>query len=177
MVQSVITAFINALSGNKPAVVFADLAGVVVSWLLIVYCHRTGNYKKAMTLTAFIIFLGLFTALYFIQGGYHSGIPCFFIFGVVFTAFLLDGAAMVILVILELIWYISLILYSYYHPQTLNNDENNFMVRVILDMTLVAISLAVTMYFQIRVYRKKQRVLGGFGGTFPSSEIVIYFSL
>ena len=156
---SIITAIINAVSGNNPAVVVADLSGVIVSQALIVYCHRTGNYKMAMTLTAFIIFIGLFTALYFIQGGYHSGIPAFFIFGVVFTAFLLDGAAMIVLVIIELVWYLGLIVYSYHHPSTLSTNEYNFMTRVILDMTLVSISLAVTMYCQIRVYRKKQKEL------------------
>ncbi|MCR4786782.1 MAG: response regulator [Lachnospiraceae bacterium] len=159
IIVSIVTGVINAISGNNPAVVAADLSGVIVSWALIVYCHRTGNYKMAMTLTAFIIFLGLFTALFFIQGGYHSGIPAFFIFGVVFTAFLLNGATMVILVILELVWYVALILYSYHHPQTLNNDEYDFMTRVIMDMTIVSISLAVTMYCQIRVYRKKQQEL------------------
>jgi signal transduction histidine kinase/FixJ family two-component response regulator len=159
IVVSILTATINAISGNSLTVVITDLAGVVVSWALIVYCHRTGNYKVAMTLTAFIIFLGLFSALYFIQGGYHSGIPAFFIFGVVFTAFLLDGAAMIVLVLVELVWYILLIRYSYYHPQMLNQDEYHYMTRVILDMTLVAISLAVTMYCQIRVYRKKQQEL------------------
>ena len=159
MVVSITTAIVNAVAGNDPVVVLADCAGAVVSLVLIVYCHRSGNYKMAMTITAFIVFLGLFTALYFIQGGYHSGIPAFFIFGIVFTAFLLDGAAMVILVFLELVWYIFLILYSYYHPQTLNYDEKYYMVRVILDMTLVALSLAITMYCQIRIYRKKQQEL------------------
>ncbi len=159
MVVSITTSIVNAVAGNDPVVVLADCAGAVVSLVLIVYCHRSGNYKMAMTITAFIVFLGLFTALYFIQGGYHSGIPAFFIFGIVFTAFLLDGAAMVILVFLELVWYIFLILYSYYHPQTLNYDEKYYMVRVILDMTLVALSLAITMYCQIRIYRKKQQEL------------------
>ena len=159
MVVSITTSIVNAVAGNDPVVVLADCAGAVVSLVLIVYCHRSGNYKMAMTITAFIVFLGLLTALYFIQGGYHSGIPAFFIFGIVFTAFLLDGAAMVILVFLELVWYIFLILYSYYHPQTLNYDEKYYMVRVILDMTLVALSLAITMYCQIRIYRKKQQEL------------------
>ncbi|MCR4764065.1 MAG: response regulator [Lachnospiraceae bacterium] len=159
IVVSLITAVVNAVSGNSPAVVLADLAGVVVSAALIVYCHRTGNYRMAMTMTAFIIFIGLFTALYLIQGGYHSGIPSFFIFGVVFTAFLLDGSAMMILIALELIWYISLIVYSYYHPPTLLQDEWHYMTRVVLDMSLVALSLAITMFFQIRVYRKKEQEL------------------
>lgn len=159
IVVSLLTAFVNAVSGNNIAVVFADLAGVFASWALIVYCHRTGNYKTAMTLTALIIFLGLFTVLFFIQGGYHSGIPSFFIFGVVFTAFLLNGTTMVILVILELVWYAALIVYSYYHPQMLNTNEYHYMIRVVMDMTLVSVSLAITMYCQIRVYRKKQQEL------------------
>ena len=118
VIVSVITAIVNAASGHWP-VVGADLSGVICSLALMIYCHRTGNYRRAMILTVFIVFLGLFTALYFIQGGYHSGIPAFFIFGVVFTAFLLNGATMVI----------------------------------------VSVSLATTMYCQIRVYRKKQQEL------------------
>jgi len=66
IIVSIITGIVNAVSGNNPVVVLADFAGVAVSWALIVYCHNTGNYKMAMTLTAFIIFIGLFTALYFI---------------------------------------------------------------------------------------------------------------
>ena len=155
IVVSVITAIVNASSGHW-SVVCADLFGVVCSMALMSYCHRTGNYRMAMILTVFIVFLGLFTALYFIQGGYHSGIPAFFVFGVVFTAFLLNGKTMIAFVILELVWYSGLCVYSYYHPQTLNNSEKYYAARVILDMVIVAISLATTMYFQIRVYRKKQ---------------------
>lgn len=156
---SILTAIVNFVSGNNLTVVIADLTGVFASWALIVYCHKTGNYKAAMTLTAFIIFLGLFTALFFIQGGYRSGIPSFFIFGIVFTAFLLNGITMVVMVIIELIWYISLILYSYYHPMAQNNSEYHYMTRIVMDMAIVSISLAITMYCQIRVYRKKQQEL------------------
>lgn len=158
VVVSVITAVVNGASGNWP-VVGADLSGVICSLALMIYCHKTGNYRRAMILTVFIVFLGLFTALFFIQGGYHSGIPAFFVFGVVFTAFLLNGATMVVFVILEMIWYVGLCLYSYYHPLTLNNDEYHYMARVVLDMVIVSVSLATTMYCQIRVYRKKQQQL------------------
>ena len=154
IVVSLITAIVNGI--RLSSAVFPDIAGALASVVLMYYCHKTGNYKRAMILTVFLIFMGLFTFLYFIQGGYHGGIPSFFIFGVVFTAFLLDGISMVVLILIELAWYILLILYSFYHPVTLNNDERFYMTCVIMDMTLVAVSLAVTMYFQIRVYRKKQ---------------------
>ncbi|MBP5762180.1 MAG: response regulator [Lachnospiraceae bacterium] len=157
IVVSIITAIVNGI--RLSSAVFPDIAGALGSIVLMYYCHKTGNYKRAMILTVFLIFMGLFTFLYFLQGGYHGGIPSFFIFGVVFTAFLLDGISMVVLIFIELAWYISLILYSYYHPMTLNNDERFYMTCVIMDMTLVALSLAVTMYFQIHVYRKKQHQL------------------
>lgn len=158
IVVSLITAIVNA-SGGHWGVVGADFSGVVVSLALIIYCHKTGNYKMAMILTVFIVFIGLFTALFFIQGGYHSGIPAFFIFGVVFTAFLLDGITMVSLVLFELVWYVGLIVYSYNNPQTLNESEYYYAARVILDMVIVALSLAITMYCQIRVYRQNQTKL------------------
>lgn len=156
---SFITGVVNLIYGNNVGVVLADFAGVVASLLLIVYCRRSGNYKVAMILTVFGVFLGLFSALFFIQGGYHSGIPAFFIFGVVFTAFLLDGVTMVVLIVIELLWYTGLCLYSYYHPVTLENNEKYYMSRVVMDMVIVALSLAITMYCQIRVYRKKQQEL------------------
>ncbi len=158
IIVSLITAIVNGLRGSGAVV--PDILGAVSSIALMYYCHKTKNYKMAMTLTVFIIFIGLFSFLYFLQGGYHGGIPSFFIFGIVFTAFLLDGIPMMVLIALELIWYVSLILYSYYHPAMLNNDEKFYMNCVIMDMTLVALSLALTMYFQIRVYRKKQHQLG-----------------
>ena len=151
---SVITAIINGLRGSSA--VIPDVAGALGSIALMYYCHKSGNYKRAMILTVFLIFIALFTFLYFIQGGYHGGIPSFFIFGVVFTAFLLDGISMLVLILIELAWYSGLIIYSYYHPTMLNNDEQFYMTCVVMDMALVALSLAVTMYFQIRVYRKKQ---------------------
>ncbi|MCR5409923.1 MAG: response regulator [Lachnospiraceae bacterium] len=156
---SIITGVINIISGNNPGVVIGDFLGVVVSLLLIVYCHRTGNYRIAMILTVFAVFLGLFSALYFIQGGYHSGIPSFFIFGVVFTAFLLDGPLMIVMIVIELVWYSFLCINAYYNPVTLENDEKYYAFRVVMDMVLVALSLAITMYCQIRIYRKKQQEL------------------
>ena len=159
VIVSIIIGCINIISEHNYIGAAADFAGATTSMALIVYCRKSGNYKMAMILTVFIVFIGMFTFLYIIQGGYHSGIPSFFIFGVVFTAFLLDGATAVVLIILELIWYVSLGLYSYYHPLTLNHDEEYYVTRVIRDMVLVALSLAITMYLQIRVYRRKQQEL------------------
>ena len=154
---SLIAAIVNGLRGSSAFI--PDLLCALVAAMLILYSQKTGKYKRAMIYTVFLIFIALFTSLYFLQGGYHGGIPCFFIFGIVCTAFLMDGITMAVLVVFELAWYISLILYSYYHPSCFSADETSYMICVVMDMTLVAVSLAMTMYFQIRGYRKKQQQL------------------
>ena len=82
--------------------------------------------------------------------------PFFFVFAVVFTAFLLNGVTMAVLVIFELAWYAALSLHTYYNPMSvkMNASKEVFIMDAIVCETIVSISLAVTMYFQIRVYRK-----------------------
>ena len=135
--------------------------GVFISLGLLIYTKKTGNYRLAIVLTIIIIFLGLFTFLFFSGGGYHSGMPAFFIFAVVFTAFMLRGILMPVFVMIELAWYTTICLYAYNNPRSVNAlvGEEAYLTDVIVCMTVVSISLAITMFFQIRVYRKKQQEL------------------
>ncbi len=138
-----------------------NIIGVFISLGLLIYTKKTGNYRLAIVLTIIIIFLGLFTVLFFSGGGYHSGMPAFFIFAVVFTAFMLRGILMPLFILIEILWYILICLYVYAKPEAAVplNGEEAFLTDVIVCMTVVSISLALTMYFQIRVYRKKQQEL------------------
>ncbi|MCR5000834.1 MAG: response regulator [Lachnospiraceae bacterium] len=138
-----------------------NTAGVFISLGLLIYTKKTGNYRLAIVLTIIIIFLGLFTFLFFSGGGYHSGMPAFFIFAVVFTAFMLRGILMPVFVMIELAWYTAICLYVYNNPEAVTalEGEDAFLTDVIVCMIVVSISLALTMYFQIRVYRKKQQEL------------------
>lgn len=138
-----------------------NTAGVFISLGLLIYTKKTGNYRLAIVLTIIIIFLGLFTFLFFSGGGYHSGMPAFFIFAVVFTAFMLRGILMPVFVMIELAWYTTICLYDYNNPRSVTalEGEDAFLTDVIVCMIVVSISLALTMYFQIRVYRKKQQEL------------------
>ncbi|MCR5093941.1 MAG: response regulator [Lachnospiraceae bacterium] len=158
---SILTAFYNLWIGLGIETVLECMAGVVFSVCLLAYTRHTGNYRLAMILTVLGIFIGLFSLLFFSGGGYHSGIPYFFIFGVVFTAFLLEGRIAWILITLELLWYAGLCIYTWLYPQpsATMHDEETFMLDVVVCETIVSISLAVTMYLQIRVYRNKQKEL------------------
>lgn len=153
---------VNSLVVEFGIVGFLENAiGMVLSLGLLIYTKRTGNYKLAIVLTIVIIFLGLFTFLFFSGGGYHSGMPAFFIFAVVFTAFMLNGILMPVFVLIELVWYALICLYVYYNPQAVNplEGEKAYLTDILVCEIVVSVSLALTMYFQIRVYRKKQQEL------------------
>lgn len=138
-----------------------SIAGMVISIVLMLYTRKTGNYRRSMVLTIFIIFIGLFTFLFFTGGGYHSGMPCFFIFAVVFTAFMLDGFIMPLLVFAELAWYTLILLWAHYNPESVSlvyNEKAQFF-DIWADVMLVSLSLAITMYMQISVYKKKEKEL------------------
>ena len=161
IVVSLITAFYNLSVGFGILSFIECMSGVFISLGLMVYTRRTGNYRMAMILTVLAIFFGLFTFLYLTNGGYYGGVPYFFVFATVFTAFLLDGIIMPVFVALELLWYAGLCIYTYYHPSVnlLEGNEEIRMMDVVVCETIVSIALSIAMYLQIRVYRKKQQQL------------------
>ncbi len=161
MVVCVVTGIYNLVIGLPVGALIANTCAILFCVGVMIYTQKTGNYRRAMILTVFAVFIGLFSYLFFVGGGYHSGIPAFFIFAVVFTAFLLDGIIMPVLVVFEMAWYAGLCLYAYYNPlpSDLTYNETKFMTDVVVCVTIVSISLAITMYLQILVYRKKQEEL------------------
>ncbi|MCR4842225.1 MAG: response regulator [Eubacterium sp.] len=158
---SVITGLYNYVAGIGMDAVIQNLLGAVFSVVLLVYTHRTGRYKGAMILTVVVIFIGLFTLLFFSGGGYKSGVPSFFIFAVVFTAFMLDGPVMPFLVVVELVWYGGLCFFAYHNPLPAESilDDRAFLIDVVTCQSIVSVTLAVTMFLQIRVYKRKQEEL------------------
>lgn len=161
IVVSAFVAFYNLFVGARIIPFLGCLLGVFISLGLMYFTRKTGNYRAAMILTVLIIFIGLFTFIYLASGGYYAGMPFFFVFAVVFTAFLLDGIIMPLLILIELSWYALLCLYSYYHPETMMmaGGEKVHVLDAVVCQSIVSVSLALTMYFQIRIYRKKQQEL------------------
>ncbi len=161
VIVCVITAIYNLAIGIEPVTSLGNMLGIAFSVGLMAYTRRTGKYRQAMILTVLVVFIGLFSFLFLSSGGYHSGFPSFFIFGVVFTAFLLDGTIMPVLVVIEMMWYAGICLYAYYFPLPfdLTYSETKYMLDVVVCETIVSLSLAITMVLQIQLYRDKQEEL------------------
>ncbi|MBR6160161.1 MAG: response regulator [Lachnospiraceae bacterium] len=158
----IISAIISVLVEDGFKSFFWNMLGALISLVLLKYTRKTGRYRPSMILTIIVIFIGLFSFLFFTGGGYHSGMPCFFIFATVFTAFMLDGIIMPIFVFIELAWYSLILMWAHYNPGSVKliYNEKAIFADVWVDVLIVSLSLSITMYLQMKAYRNKEKELG-----------------
>ena len=61
-------------------------------------------------------FLIVFPVMFFTSGGYHGGMPAFFVFAIIFTVLMLEKRRALIVSLLEIILYMGLCLAAYHFP-------------------------------------------------------------
>ena len=128
---------------------------------LLVHSIRTGRYQQCYLLTVGIIFMLGFSVMFFVGGGYLGGMPLFFIFAVVFTAFLLEGRRLAVLIGLELCVYSVDILLAYFFPQLVIWHENRTDIAIdfVICTIVVALSLSASTLLVVSQYRFQQQEL------------------
>lgn len=84
--------------------------------------------------------------------------PSFYIFGVLFTVFMLEGWLMFFSVLLELVIYIATMGIAYYYPVCVSwfHSEKEIVADVLTGVVVASVSLGAAMYFHFRIYRKQQ---------------------
>ncbi len=58
---------------------------------LLYYSYRSGRYQLCYMITVIAVFLVVFPIVFITGGGFRGSMPMYFIFAVIFTAFMLDG--------------------------------------------------------------------------------------
>jgi signal transduction histidine kinase len=132
-----------------------------LAWALLVYSRRSGRYQVCYMLTVAVIFVALFPVMFFSTGGYHSGMPAFFVFAVVFTVFMLEGVKAVIFSVLELVVYTAVCLVAYMRPDTVHqfSTENEMLTDIVVAFVTVSVILGVIMFIHFRMYNEQQKKL------------------
>ncbi|MDO4554870.1 MAG: HAMP domain-containing sensor histidine kinase [Lachnospiraceae bacterium] len=158
-VGSFITGLSSAFTGGEYVTVVLCFAASVFSALLIYFASRTQKYQLCYFITVVGIFIGLFSYLFFLSGGYYGSIPVFFVFAVVLTVFMLEGKIAIYTTLLELAVYSGLYLYAFLYPQSVvpYPDESGYFFNHLSDLLIVCLGLGATMYAQVRLYREQQR--------------------
>lgn len=130
------------------------LSAALLSAVMLVYSTKTGNYRPCYIITVIFVFMLLFPMMFFTAGGYNSGMPCFFVFAVVFTLFMLEGKAGIICAAAEIVIYVSCCGAAYRFPQLVTPfpDEKGVVSDVVTGICVASSALGAAMFFQIKMY-------------------------
>ncbi|WP_051280145.1 ATP-binding protein [Anaerovorax odorimutans] len=157
IVMAVLGVFTNAGFWN----ILANIIAAALAFCLLYYSYKSGKYQQFYMFTTIIIFLIFFPVLFFTGGGYHSGMPSFFVFAVLFTVFMLESKKIIVMAVIEMLVYIGICLTAYKYPQSVHffETEQEFLMDIIIGFTSVSLALGVTLYLHFRMYNKQQREL------------------
>lgn len=130
------------------------LSSALLSAGLLVYSAKTGNYRPCYIITITFVFMLLFPIMFFTAGGYNSGMPCFFVFAVVFTLFMLEGKSGIIFAAAEIVIYVLCCAAAYRFPQLVTPfpDETGVVGDVVTGICVASAALGATMFFLIKMY-------------------------
>lgn len=132
-----------------------------LSYALLCYSQRSGRYQLCYFITIIAIFLGLFPVMFFTAGGYHSGMPSFFVFAVAFTFLMLEGKKAIVMSTLEIILYIAICIIAFSYPELVKawGTEQDLLTDVIVGFVSVSAVLGAMLYLHFRLYNEQQKQL------------------
>lgn len=161
IVISLATVPMNLLNQLGWQQVSLNLGGAGFALALLWFVRSTGRYRLAYLFTVVVMFLGIFPALFFSGGGYLSGMPAFFVFALVFSAFVLDGLALWILMPLEVVVYAACCIVAFLYPATVTPIATPaaLVADVIYCVTAAGLSLAVALHLLLRIHERNQELL------------------
>ncbi len=153
---------ISSYANNQDSVILGLNLGIaVLSFVLLFYAYKSGRYQFCYVVTIIMIFLMMFPYLFFKSGGYKGGMVSFYIFGILFTVFMLEGKVMFFTSFMEMVVYIATIMIAYQNPQMVVwfSSEKEVVMDLLIGFCASSISVAAVMYLHFRMYNKQQEIL------------------
>jgi hypothetical protein len=154
-----IVALISLFTGAGADNVIGNFAASVIAFVLLRVTGKKLSYRASCWIIVAGVFMLLFPFMFFTAGGYRSGMPCFFVFALIFTAIMLEGkrersAAL----LLEFVIYTACSLVAYFHPETVApfKAEFDYVLDVIVGITVSSALLTAVVLLHIRMYRMRQ---------------------
>lgn len=155
---SVMNGIFSYMNSGNPVLLFTNGVTAFLSFSLLYYAYKSRNYQFCYFITIIAIFMILFPILFFKGGGYKSGMPCFYVFGILFTVFMLERLQMICCVLIELIIYIATIGIAYVYPQTVIwfLSEKEIVIDTIVGVAVSSLAIGTVTYLHFRLYNRQQ---------------------
>ena len=131
---------------------------MVLSYGIMSYASRSGNYVRCYYITIFAVFLVFFPVLFFFSGGYHGGMPSVIIFAVLFTMLMLSGWQAFAMMALEIAVYIGVTWVCYYFPELVTNfsGEEYVLKDIQFGFSSVAMACGIVVFLHLREYDRQR---------------------
>lgn len=149
----------NIINGAGAPGLICCCTCIIFFAVIFIVAQATKKYDACIFATIYGLNFLLFPALYFTVGGIYSGMPIYFVMGIVFTALMFDGKTMYITVLLECIWYGLIFGYSYNHPEiekSIFDMGDKIYLDTALDFFVVALSTAILVKVLAKSYEYQQ---------------------
>ncbi|GAB1477305.1 hypothetical protein MASR2M70_21430 [Bacillota bacterium] len=160
-VISLAMALVGLATRVGPGNIVVNCISAALSYGLLRFSQRTGRYQLCYMVTIVVIFLILFPVMFFTAGGYHSGMPSFFVFAVAFTVLMLEGKKAVVMPLVEILLYLAICLTAFRYPGLVEawDTEQDLLTDVIVGFVSVSAVLGTMLYLHFRLYNEQQKRL------------------
>ncbi|MDR2515275.1 MAG: sensor histidine kinase [Christensenellaceae bacterium] len=145
--------------GASGGSVIGNFAAFGIAFLLLRLSGRAIGYGVSCWIVIIGVFMLLFPSLFFMAGGYRSGMPCFFTLALIFTAIMLErGAEKVAVLAAEFLLYAACLLAAYLYPGLVTPFESEFafVCDVVIGVTVSSALLLAVVLLHIRMHRLRQ---------------------
>jgi len=160
LVASVTTAIAMMLNGESAFnITITLILGANSLGLICFLTFSKRHWALYLNIAMFICFLICLPAIYF-AGGYSNTMPIFFIFAVMLTVLLLEGKALVIILLIEMVVYNTMFVFNYFYP---NRVEHASALAILFDniisFTIISLSLIATTLLLLQIKNQQERAL------------------
>lgn len=160
MAASLIVAVIS-IAQKITAIALICIGAFLVAFVLIHFTGRKISYRTGCWIVVISVFIIAFPVIFFFSSGYNSGMPCFFIFAIIFTTIILERRDRIAALIAEYILYIGCCLIAYFSPDLVSDfpTEAARLFDVTVGIVVCGILLMSVILLHIRMYNVRHKEL------------------
>ncbi len=160
MLAGVITSLTSLATGIDLNILI-NIISSGLALFLVQYARKKNSYLSCYRFTIIVVFTILFPIMFFTAGGYHSGMPCFYVFAIIFTALMMEGRDLIAALAAEFIIYSTTFILAYFNPDLVNffAAELDLIIDVYMAFIVVSTLLFLAILLYMRIYNNRQQQL------------------
>lgn len=157
----VFACLVSTLMHQNAYLIILSYVCLVLFCLIFWIANRLKRSQLAIIIFAILFDNIILPILFITSGGIESGMPLWYIMGLIFPFLLIKGRSCITVFVISITEFIVLIVYTYYHPEIIMKMASIKMVLfdVIVTMIAVVVVFASIFRYQTHIYQKQQKAI------------------